>query len=136
MDVISKRILTPKSLIKFGMYKECTVQQIYDIHNISELIQMYCNLSKIDYNEEVLKMLHIPEDKRIKKPGKNPKLKYELIRNYWQVYKKEVGEEQYMHSVVHAKKIRKRSKAVKAKGDVLIRNIRKESSRMSSLSKK
>lgn len=64
------RTLTLKSQLKFGKNSELTVQEYLDLRNERELIQMYYNLSKINFNTEVLELLKINAEDQIPKPGK------------------------------------------------------------------
>lgn len=72
MDVTLLRKLTLKSQMKFGKFFDLTVQMIIDlekIRGIQYLVWCYYNNSKITFDDEVMEVLRITEDMRIKKPG-------------------------------------------------------------------
>lgn len=66
------RTLTLKSTLQFGKYREMTVQQVIDLHEINYLIWAYYNCSVINFTDEILEILKITE--KISKPGINPEL--------------------------------------------------------------
>jgi len=70
-QVILKRILTFKSLLKFGKYKDYRIEELIALNRDKEIISPYFNLSSIDFIEEVLVAVGIEERFRIKKPGKD-----------------------------------------------------------------
>lgn len=72
--------MTLKSPIKFGKYKDYTVQMYLDMNWHLQLISMYYKLGKIDFNLEVKEILGI-ENHQIEKPGKDLD-KYYLVINY------------------------------------------------------
>jgi hypothetical protein len=78
MDVIRLRTLTKKSLMGFGKYAECTVQQVINLQKVTYLVYVYFHLSGITFEDKLLDELNIYIEDRIIKPGTNPE-KYEEI---------------------------------------------------------
>ena len=74
MDITLLRILTEKSIMKFGKYAESSVQQIIDSKNIHYLRYIYYNIEGISFSIDVLNKINIYPKFRIDKPGKNPDL--------------------------------------------------------------
>ena len=68
---ILKRVMTRKSIIGFGDYKDFTVQQVMDVGKKWALVKMYYNLDKIDFIQEVKDILGIKPYMEILKPSKN-----------------------------------------------------------------
>jgi len=66
------RTLTLKSQFKFGPTPELTVQEYLDLKKERDLIQMYYNLGKINFNTEILEILKICPEDQIPKPGRLP----------------------------------------------------------------
>lgn len=58
-----------KSKLKFGKFKDCTVEQLIGMKKKRELISAYFKLSTINFNEEVLKDLGIINNWVINKPS-------------------------------------------------------------------
>lgn len=73
------RTMTLKSIVGFGQYKDLTIQNMFDLNMKKDLIKLYYNLDKINYNSEIISMLDIPAHLIIDKPGK----KYEYVSEYW-----------------------------------------------------
>lgn len=74
-----KRILTEKSKLGFGKYKDSTVQQLIDRRQKLRLISPYYTLTSIDYTESVLNTLGITQEYRISKPGKDKVMYYKFL---------------------------------------------------------
>jgi hypothetical protein len=72
MDVIKLRILTRKSLLKFGMYATLGVQQVIDLRHFRYLRWCYFNISGISFTDDILEEIHISEQYKIEKPGTDP----------------------------------------------------------------
>jgi len=68
-DIVSKRILTRKSIIGFGNHKLLSVQQVIDLQRSVDLVKMYYGLGKIDFIPEILDEIGIKEEMRIPKPS-------------------------------------------------------------------
>ena len=66
------RKLTRKSTLNFGQYAQLTVQQVLDLKHTRILRWYYYNSSNITFTDDILDELHITEERRIEKPGKNP----------------------------------------------------------------
>ena len=64
--------------MKFGQYEELTVQDIINLTKHKYLRWVYFNCSNIDFMDDVLDEIRIPENFRIKKPIKKPELHDEL----------------------------------------------------------
>jgi hypothetical protein len=77
-DVVLLRKLSRKSTMKFGQYEELTVQDIINLTKHKYLRWVYFNCSNIDFMDDVLDEIRIPENFRIKKPIKKPELHDEL----------------------------------------------------------
>lgn len=73
MSRVALRTLTFKSLLKFGKYRDLTVQQLIDLHQLKGIKYIrwsYYQSSNISYNDEVLNRVGITPELRISKPGK------------------------------------------------------------------
>jgi hypothetical protein len=91
MDIIRLRILNYKSVIGFGKYATCTVQQVIDIHKQRYLIWLYCNIAGISFADEILNHIGLfKEEWRIKKPGTSPSLYEEYSRSLERYIDKEI----------------------------------------------
>lgn len=77
-DVVLLRKLSRKSIMKFGVHSLFTVQDIINLKKHKYLRWVYFNCSNIDFMEDILDEIRIPENFRIKKPSKKPKLHDEL----------------------------------------------------------
>ncbi len=64
-----RRILTRKSLMKFGQHADMTVQQLIDIHEEQYLIWIYYNMSNISFMDDILDYLCC---NKIEFPGTDP----------------------------------------------------------------
>jgi hypothetical protein len=71
MDSILLRKLTKKSILNFGKFKKCSVEQLFGMRKERELIAIYYKLSTITFTDDILCELGIKEEYRIKKPSKN-----------------------------------------------------------------
>ena len=65
------RKMTLKSIIGFGEYKLLTVQELMNLQKHKELLRIYYNLEKIDFDDEVKRELFLDEFRQIPKPGKD-----------------------------------------------------------------
>jgi hypothetical protein len=77
MDVVLFRKLTWKSVIKFGKYKDLSIQQIYNLGHTQYLRYLYYNMESISFIDEILGKINVfglKFDYRIKKPGTNIEL--------------------------------------------------------------
>lgn len=72
------RTLTKKSYLKFGRYYDMRVGDLLTRQQHRILRFYYFNCDKINFIDEILNEINIPEDFRIEKPGKNPELNFEL----------------------------------------------------------
>jgi hypothetical protein len=63
------RKLTKKSTIGFGIYRDRTVQSMFDHNRKIDLASFYFNLSHITFMDDVLDELKISDEWRIIKPG-------------------------------------------------------------------
>lgn len=68
---ITLRKLTLKSLIGFGVNSDLCVGEMINQRKYKELISIYYNLSKIDFNDEIKQILCINKEREIFKPGVN-----------------------------------------------------------------
>ena len=78
MSSILLRKLTKKSTLKFGKFKDCTVEHLFGMKKQVELTSIYFKLSTITFTEDILDELGILEEYRIKKPSTN----IELYKNF------------------------------------------------------
>ena len=69
------RILAPKSLMGFGIFKDLSVQIMLDQKRHRALLNSYYGLSKISYLPDILKMMGVMKEQEIEKPGKIVDLK-------------------------------------------------------------
>lgn len=73
------RILTRKSTLKFGKYKDYTVQKLLDLRRHTELISPYFKLTSINYTQDILDELKIKGDWAIEKPGARKDMYFDFI---------------------------------------------------------
>ena len=66
------RKLALKSILNFGKLYDYTVSQVLTLNKHRYLIWVYYNCSHIDFLDEILDILDITTERRIKKPGKDP----------------------------------------------------------------
>lgn len=79
MEATLLRKLTEKSIMKFGQYADCSVQELINSYNTRYLRWVYFNCDMITFTGEILEKIRIPKEYHIKKPGKNPE--YNIIVN-------------------------------------------------------
>lgn len=84
--VVLLRTLTLKSKIGFGIFKNCTVEEIIKSGRHKELINIYFRLANVTFVEEILCKLHISE--RVQKPGKNVELAPIYCAKFTEITKK------------------------------------------------
>lgn len=75
-----KRILTYKSKLGFGKWKDYTVAELLALRKKQVLISPYFKLSSITYIEEILVELGITDEFRIEKPSKNKEMYLAFIK--------------------------------------------------------
>jgi len=73
------RILTRKTKLRFGKWKDYTVQELLDLRRQKELISPYYKLTSINYTEDILIELKITKDYRIEKPGTDREMYFKFI---------------------------------------------------------
>lgn len=78
MDILRLRTLSRKSLLNFGKYADCTVQNLLDLKKTNYLRWVYYNASMISFLPDILEEIHIPDEYLIEKPGKEPEKHNEL----------------------------------------------------------
>ncbi len=83
MSSILLRVLTKKSTLNFGKYKDCTVEQFIGMKKQIALISMYFKLSTISFNEEILLELGITSDYRIQKPSTDEEKYKAFIQKFY-----------------------------------------------------
>jgi NCAIR mutase (PurE)-related protein len=64
--------MTMRSIIGFGQHKDLCVQELIQLNKHKDLISMYYNLEKIDFDSQVKQALRITDERIIVKPGKDP----------------------------------------------------------------
>lgn len=74
MSAILLRKLTRKSTLKFGKFKDYTVDHLFSMKKERELTAIYFKLSNISFMDDVLDDLGITIEYRIEKPSKNLEL--------------------------------------------------------------
>lgn len=79
MDIVRLRTLTRKSKIGWGMFKDCTVQELLDTRK-GQISWLYYHVEWMTFTDDVLEEAHIWEDRRIEKPGTNPGMYDEIVR--------------------------------------------------------
>ena len=68
-DVTLLRKLTRKSILKFGQYAEVPIQTLLDLKNHKYLRWIYFNSSNIDFMEDILDEIKIPNNSKALKPS-------------------------------------------------------------------
>ena len=76
---VTLRKLTKKSTLKFGTYRNTTVETLIGMNKAMDLVSIYYNLSNITFVDEVLDELGITPEFRIEKPSKAPEKFKEFI---------------------------------------------------------
>jgi hypothetical protein len=90
MSIVLLRILTRKSVLGFGLYKDWTVQNMIDMCNLRELLDIYYNCRNIDFSQDLKDELCIYGEREIDK--RNPP-KHRYIPNagfYTRICMKEI----------------------------------------------
>ena len=80
MAIPTLRILTRKSFLSFGKYKDYRVQEMLDLRRNLDLISAYFKLTSINYQEDILIELKITKEYRIEKPGKDYDAYYKFLK--------------------------------------------------------
>lgn len=88
MSSILLRKLTKKSTLKFGKFKDCTVEHLFGMKKQVELTSIYFKLSTITFTEDILDELGILEEYRIEKPSTNIKLYKDFMMQKYGVKQK------------------------------------------------
>jgi hypothetical protein len=78
--IATLRILTRKSKLGFGKWKDYTVQELLNLKKYMVLISPYYKLTSINYIEDILVELKITEQYRIKKPSSNKEEYYRFLK--------------------------------------------------------
>mgnify|MGYP000073549205 CR=1 FL=1 len=73
------RVLTRKTKLRFGKWKDYTVQELLDLRRQKSLISPYYKLTSINYTEDILNELKITKDYRIEKPGSDREMYFKFI---------------------------------------------------------
>ena len=73
------RIMTRKSKLNFGKYKDKTVQQMLELNRKIELISAYYKLTSINYTQDILDELKIVGDYVIDKPSSDKEMYYKFL---------------------------------------------------------
>lgn len=83
MSAILLRKLTKKSKLKFGTYKDYTVEHLFGMRKQIDLTSMYFNLSNITFMDDILEELGITSEFKIVKPSKdNEMYKTFMLQKY------------------------------------------------------
>lgn len=106
MDVIKLRVLTPKSIFKFGPYKGQSVGVIVK-RSPNYIVNAYYNLSAISFNNEILEELGIVGEFVIDKPSKDKSLAKKFYKNK---YKAERASRSDLENIKEAAKYKKDKK--------------------------
>ena len=91
--VILLRKLTRKSTLKYGKYKDYTVQHLLNMRLRICLISSYFKLSTITFTDDILDELGITEEFRIPKPSKDRELYRTFLIEKYGTYKQPRREE-------------------------------------------
>ena len=100
MDTIYLRKMTYKSQFKGGKCEDMTVHQALSLHHERYLRYCYFNYASITFIDEILDIINIPDEFRIKKPGINKKFHTILNNKYNKILK--AKQEQGKHSFIRA----------------------------------
>jgi len=73
------RILTRKTKLRFGKWKDYTVQELLDLRKPLVLISPYYKLTSINYTDDILNELKITKEYRINKPSKDLDMYYKFL---------------------------------------------------------
>ena len=92
--MILLRKLTKKSVVGFGYLTNLTVGDALLMGKHAKLIAAYYNKDRITFTDDILAELHISEEMKIKKPGKDPDKTVEAFRNYFKIYNATLTDEQ------------------------------------------
>ncbi len=79
MAIILLRVMTKKSIIGFGAYKNTSVQNLLDQRNYAGLISIYYNLDLVTFCSDVLEELNLVGERAINKPGKSREMGLKYI---------------------------------------------------------
>lgn len=74
MSFTHLRTLAPQSVMLFGKFTDCTVDQLMVLNRHVYLRWVYYNCSMISFNEHILECLDITDEWLIDKPGTNPEM--------------------------------------------------------------
>jgi hypothetical protein len=81
MAIPTLRILTRKSTMGFGKYKDYRVQDMLDLGRKLDLISPYYRLTSINYTEDILVELKITDEWVIVKPGSNKEMHARFLKD-------------------------------------------------------
>ena len=80
MTFTQLRTLAPKSLMLFGKFADCTVDQLMVLNRRVYLRWVYYNCSMISFNDHILECLDITNKWCIDKPGTNLEIHEKMIK--------------------------------------------------------
>lgn len=84
--MIFTRKLTRKSLMKFGRYHDLTVGKVLDQDHFDYLLWAYYHCSQINFDEDILDILHISKEWQIEKPGTDLMIYDMLVKHILENY--------------------------------------------------
>jgi len=82
MDTIRLRTMTYKSILIGGKFDGMTIHQMISLGRFRYLRYTYFKYSALTFIDEILDLINIPKEYRIKKPGSNIELNKELNAKY------------------------------------------------------
>lgn len=125
---INKRTLTYKSKLGFGKYIDLTIQDILNLKKGQYLRWVYFNYEGIDFIPEILDIIQITEEYRLKKPAKNTNFLEEINKKIFNtgekkfVKKDNSGEEDPIKFKKKMKFLNVNKKSTDSKYVLLMRN--------------
>lgn len=86
--MVLKRVLTRKSKLGFGKFKDETVEHILDRKSFKTLISPYYKLTSVDFTKDILDELEIVGEWVIEKPGSDRDKYVEFLKDHGYVRKR------------------------------------------------
>jgi hypothetical protein len=125
-NVTLLRKLTLKSCLNFGKHFDIPIYQLIDTNKKNYLRWVYFNCSAITFMDEVLEIIGIPIEFRIKKPSTNNELGKELQEiiqsNYSPLFKIIVDKKRLKYEKINRMNERRDSNKYFSKQNILNRN--------------
>lgn len=109
--MITRRVLTMRSVMGVGKYPNETVERLLQSDNAKYIRAAYYNFEQIDFVDEVKRAAGIYIE--IQKPGTARDLFLENEHLVWERLREALGDEAYMKEVARARKRQKATKTMK-----------------------